>query len=148
MNFPNCNILPQPQAACVNHPNMELISGIDKQQFLIFSSFLFQNHIEFLADTKLHVHGVLKALLMSKLVRNRLWQDIQSFLNGPPCLFFVVLEQYHRIRTVNISRIRTWTVRVEGEHSDHLTTTTTHKQSESAYSDKYCYSCHTVTYLK
>ena len=89
-NFPNCNILPQPQAACVNHPNMELISGIDKQQFLIFSSYLFQNHIEFLADTKLHVHGVLKALLMSKLVRNRLWQDIQSFLNGPSPVSFLL----------------------------------------------------------
>ena len=147
-NFPNCNILPQPQAACVNHPNMELISGIDKQQFLIFSYFLFQNHIDFSRHQITRARCIKGSIDVKACTQPFMAGHTKFFKWAIPCLFFVVLEQYHRIRTVNISRIRTWTVRVEGEHSDHLTTTTTHKQSESAYSDKYCYSCHTVTYLK
>ena len=54
-----------------------------------------------------------------------------SFLNGPTpasFLFIFVLFQHNLYRkTVIVSGIRTLIVVVEGEHADHLTTTTAHK---------------------
>ena len=46
---------------------------------------------------------------------------------GHPGLFFVYFRSFqtiNRIKTVNFSGIRTRIVRIEGEHADHLTTTT------------------------
>ena len=55
-----------------------------------------------------------------------------SFLNGPTQTFFYFLLFKHKFlqkKTVGFSGIRTRIVRVEGEHSDHLTTTTAHAQT-------------------
>ena len=52
------------------------------------------------------------------------------FKMGQPRSLFVYFRSFQtqilQKKTVGVSRIRTWIVRVEGEHADHLTTTTTH----------------------
>ena len=51
-----------------------------------------------------------------------------SFFNGPTpasfCLFSLFASTNSTEKTVDFSGIRTRTVGVEGEHADHLTTTT------------------------
>ena len=39
-------------------------------------------------------------------------------------VFFVVFNNYFKIKIVGLRRIRTRFVRIEGEHTDHLITTT------------------------
>ena len=49
------------------------------------------------------------------------------------CLIF--FKQNVSLKTVGFSRIRTWMIRVEGEHADYLTTTTTHLSPFSFFSN-------------
>ena len=65
----------------------------------------------------------------------RIYQNVPDFekrsedivkkrANPASLLFFFVLFKHKFRKTFVLSGIRTWIVRVEGEHADHLTTTT------------------------
>ena len=65
----------------------------------------------------------------------RIYQNVPDFekrsedfvkkrANPASFLFFLFFSNTNLEKTVVLSGIRTWIVRVEGEHADHLTTTT------------------------
>ena len=85
----------------------------------------------------------MKTILINEKVE-RVWRGISKKLTIPG-IFFVFSSfsnaNFYRIKTAGFSGIRTGIVGVEGEHADHLTTTTAHwpdflAQLYSFYNDR------------